>query len=261
MNVMSKAGLYAVIALAGVLCASQARAGILLQDNFDSYADQAAFVAAWPASGSGTTSNGTSGTLDTAQAFSVPNSINYPTTAGERNNHSFTDTLATTGAEIEWSFRFFDSNGTASAYRQYSEIIDGGASGSGQLIAMGLNNNIVSSNYMARVLGSDVGSGVSAFGKLDGAGVPTRSTGWHELKAVIKGPASSSVDFYVDGVFSKNVPVLSTRSYDAVRMGSNLSATSPANFDNELVQTIPEPACLGLLALAAIGLMRRRRRA
>src|SRR5688500_6747210 len=58
-----------------LLVASTAPAAILLQDNFDSYANQAAFVAAWPASGSGTTSNGNSGVLTTDQAFSLPNGV------------------------------------------------------------------------------------------------------------------------------------------------------------------------------------------
>ncbi|MEA2710307.1 MAG: hypothetical protein QOF78_2908 [Phycisphaerales bacterium] len=253
---MSKFSIACIVALTMVGLAGNAGAAILLQDNFETYANQAAFQAAWPASGTGTAGN--SGTLTTAESFSPPNSINYPTATGFRNNKNFGDTTGTVIVPIEWSFRFFDSDSTAGAYRQYSEIIDGAGSGVGQLIALGLNNNIVSNHYMVRVLGSDAGSGVSAFAKLDGAGVPTRTTGWHELKAVIKG---SSADFYVDGFLSKTVPINTVRAFDTIRLGSNLSATRSANYDNVLVQTIPEPATLGLLALAGGALIRRRRKA
>ena len=132
---------------------------ILLQDNFDTYATQAAFQAAWPASGAGTTSAGNSGTLTTAQSFSAPNSINYPTAAGFRNNRTFGDTIVPPASptNLEWSFRFYDSDHTAAAYRQYSEIIDAAGTGPSQLVALGLNNNIASNRYMVRVLGSDAG--------------------------------------------------------------------------------------------------------
>ena len=65
---------------------------------------------------------------------------------------------------VKFRHNFYDSAGTASAYRQYAELDDTTApSASGQLYALGLNNNLASTNYMARILGGDGGSGVSAF--------------------------------------------------------------------------------------------------
>ena len=72
---MQKITIAALLTLVLSAWAGSAKAAILLQDNFDGYANQAAFAAAWPASGSGTTTAGTSGTLSTVQAFSAPNSV------------------------------------------------------------------------------------------------------------------------------------------------------------------------------------------
>src|SRR5437016_1481757 len=46
---------------------------VLLQDNFDSYANQAAFTTVWTPAVAGGTGGG--GQLSTAQAFSAPNSV------------------------------------------------------------------------------------------------------------------------------------------------------------------------------------------
>jgi len=244
------------VAVLSLLFTSSAKAVILVNDNFE-YADQAAFDAAWPA-----TPSSSSGALTTAQAFSGAKSLLYPassTLAGYRNNKVFAETAANATTKIEFSIRFFDSNGTAAAYREYAELVNGAGSGTADIVALGLNNNIASASYMARMTSVDGGSGSSAFFKLDGAGVPTRSTGWHQLKAYV---GLTSVDFWVDGVFSKNVALPAAgqgKSYETARMGSNLSATSPAGFDDFFIQTvIPEPASLSLLA--AFGLVGIRRR-
>lgn len=246
----------------------RASAVVVFSDNFDSYANQAAFQAVWPA-------DTTTGTLATSPNNSAPNSVNYGLTA-QRNKHSVGEIgnpSPTLG--IRYSFDFYDSNGTAPTYRQYSEIIDGAGSSSGQLIAMGLNNNIGSNKYMARILGGDGGQGLNAFFKLDGPGSPNRSTGWHRLAVEVSTnlvtPSTLDYRFFVDGFLSRTLTglVVTLRSFDAVRMGSNLSAGQSANFDNLLLETfipvaIPEASSFyaaglcGLMALGA-GVYRRRR--
>jgi PEP-CTERM motif-containing protein len=244
----------AAITLAHV---SQTDGAILLQDNFDSYANQTAFQTFWaPAT--------TTATLDTTLAFSGTQSVQAGT-AAQRNSRGFTGTTPTSSTAVEFSFRFYDSDATAAAYREYAEIDSGAATSSGQLFALGMNNNIVSSNYMARVLGADGGTGSGAFFKLDGTGTPnagnaalTRTTGWHELKVDIKG---ASADFYVDGLLARTgITGYTVRSMDTIKVGSNLTAGKSANFDDVLVQTVavPEPATLGLLGLTALLGLRRR---
>jgi hypothetical protein len=263
---MSRFTLVIAVALVALACvASNTQAAILLDDDFDGYANQAAFVAAWPASGTGTTTNGNSGVLTTDQAFSLPNGVRPApvaagTTAGFRNDRNFGETAASVSQQIEWSFRYYDVNGTAAAYREYSEMVNGAGTGTADIIAMGLNNNIASTFYMARMTSVDGGSGSSAFFRLDNVGAPVRSTGWHELKALV---SLTQVEFFVDGFAAKTValPVVGQgKSYERIRMGSNLSTTLRPYFDDQFVQTvIPEPTSLAVMGLGAMALFRRRR--
>ncbi|MEO6436381.1 MAG: PEP-CTERM sorting domain-containing protein [Tepidisphaeraceae bacterium] len=258
----TKYSILGALVLSVSLLAGTAPAAILIQDNFDSYATQAAFVAAWPV----VSTSVPSGTLSTVQASSVPQSINQATTA-QRNQRAFTESgTPSAGAPIEFSFDFYDADDSLSPFRQQSNLQDSPASASGQLISMGLNNNQASAGdggnfYMARILGYDGGTGLSAYFKLNQGSAPLRSTGWHNLKAVL---TNTDIKFYVDNILSATevTAVQATRSYDLVRIGSGLSSTAEAFVDNVLVQTIPEPTAFALFGVAAAGMaMRRRRRA
>jgi len=263
------AGLAVGFGLLSVL--PSAKAAILLQDNFDSYIDQAAFNAAWP----NVATPNVSGTLTNAQAVSLPNSVNYQTSA-QRNERTFTESGTPTAANpITFSFDFFDTNGGLAPYRQFTDIQDGLSPAlSGQLIAMGLNNNMSltadgGNYYMARILGYDgavglSGGGAGQFFKLNAPGAPTRSTGWHNLKAVI---TDTQISFFVDGIPSATevTNVAATRSFDVTRLGSGLSATAQAYFDNISIDNdpappVPEPASLLLVGFGASFLVLRRRR-
>jgi hypothetical protein len=245
-------------AMIALVSASSSNAAILLQDNFDGYANQAAFEAAWPIV------TAPSGTLSTAQSVSAPNSIHYAanTTNVQRNQRLFTETGNPSASNIvRFSFDFYDSNSALAPYRQQHNLQDGTApSGGGQLVSMGLNNNLTSAAeggnyYMARILGANSNGGTaSQYFKLNDAGAPLRSTGWHNLAVEI-----SDVDFkfYVDGILAETTPQtgLTLRSYDVVRLGSGLSSTAETYVDNVNVETIPEPATVVLAGLGGAGLL------
>lgn len=241
---------------------SGAEAAIVLADNFDSYADQTAFLAAWPAQ------VGSGGTLSTATFTSAPNAVSFPLTA-QRNGRLFPEAGVPSSLNVvAFSFDFHDSDSTAAPYRQSASLIDGAGTASGQLISLGLNNNLLASAqggnfYMARILGyTPPGQAAGDFFKLNDNPALLRSTGWHRLGVEV---SDTEFRFYVDGSLAKTVAnSVTLRSYDLVRLGSGLSSTNGIFIDNVLVETnpIPEPrfAALALLGGAATCLRRLRRK-
>jgi hypothetical protein len=277
----------ASIGLALATMSNISSAAVLLSDNFDSYADQAAFEAAWTPIG---TLAPISAVLATDQASSTPKSIRVDGTATsgqQRNQRSFIESgIVTTTTVISFSFDFYDSNAAAAPFRQFSELRDGGGIGTGQTIAMGLNNNHTVSDsggnfYMARIVGytpptidldggPDEGGtlGSGAFFKLNDFSNLLRSTGWHNLKVEISTDDGLSADFefFVDGILAERVRDVGTaallRSYDAIRLGSGVSnASNAAWYDNFAVEVvIPEPSSIGLGLIGTLAFALRRRR-
>ena len=233
-----------------LLSGGWANAAVFLDEHFDTYADQAAFQAAWTPSGPSTV-------LNTEQSVSPFQSAKGLTTA-TRNLRTFGEVgfLNASTDVVVFRLNFYDSLASASAYRQNVELTDTTApSGSGQIFGLGLNNNIISTFYMARIQGGDGGAGVNAYFKLDGAGAPTRSTGWHTLEADI---TDTSVSYYVDSILSKtvNIAAVTDRSLDTIRLGSALSSLQVAYFDDIYVErvAVPEPSAVALSFLGGFGL-------
>lgn len=281
----------AALSLSALATATTTNAAVVFSDNFDGYANQAAFQAAWPVVGSQPTA-----TLSSAQSVSAPNSVLVPTSSttatSPRNGRSFTETGTVTpaGEQIVWSFDFFDAAPAAAPYRQHANLQDGTAPATNnQLISMGMNNNQGASSsggqyYMARILGYTVPTtadpdggpaetvgGAGAYFKLNDFTAPHRTAGWHNLKVIISTDSTASYDyaFYVDNVLAERVnniahsgtgPVVP--SYEHGRIGSGVSSPTDAYYDNFTVEYIvPEPTSLALLGIGGVGLLMRRKRA
>jgi len=250
---------------------STSHAATIVSDNFDGYANQAAFEAVWPAIGTTGDLAKKSAQLSTTQATSVPNSVFVPvsTTATAaltefRNRRSFaeTSTLASSGNlgigdTITWSFDFYDSITGGNPQRNYANLQDTTApGGTNQLVSMGFNNNQTGANsggqfYMARILGYTVPTvdpdggpnesvtGASIYFKLNDFGTGARSLGWHNLKVLLSTDDGLSTDyaFYVDNVLAERVNNVGTaasiRSFDNIVIGSGLTNSGVnAYFDN-----------------------------
>ena len=248
--------------------ASLLLAQTIFSDNFDGYADQAAFNAVWNV---GLTGGGA--TLSTEQAFSPAQSAKQGTTA-QASGHDITPVWGTSAQPLLWSFRFYDSTQTANL-RQFASIRDN-APALAQLVALGTYNDTtltkdrytglsvtaaqLNTYYACRVA---FAPGPNWF-ILNGPGAPTRSTGWHELSAVF---TDTEVQFFVDGVNALTGLTTSYASaaggisFDRVTIGSGLSsANGVAYYDNVLVQVIPEPSAIALLGLGCTAFLSLRRR-
>ncbi len=283
-----KKALLAIAVLA--ILSGNSSATIVLSDNFDGYADQAAYVAAWPAIG---TVAPTSTALSTAQAVSPTKSVQLPVSTAngqQRNRRSFTETGAVgIGDQIIWSFDYYDTAPTGAPQRNSLNLQDTTAPGSAnQLISIGFNNNQTGANsggqfYMARILGFapvapyvDPDGGPNETGtlnnnapltfpyvKLNDFGVGSRSLGWHNLKVVITTDDALSTDyyFYVDNVLAERVLNIGTaaqiRSYDNITIGSGLTNGGTEAFvDNmrlEFVQAvIPEAGSIAAMSMVGL---------
>ncbi len=228
-------------------------------DNFDGYADQAAFNATWNV---GLTGGGA--ILSTEQAFSASQSIKQDLTPGLASGHDITPTFGSDAQPLVWSFRFYDSTQTANL-RQFATIRDNSPA-LAQLVALGAYNDTTLTKNLftgASVTTADLNTYYAcrvAFAPgpnwfiLNTEGAPTRSAGWHELKAVF---GDTTVDFFVDGLLGMaDVPYAATAgaiTFDRVTVGSGLSSANGVGYyDDVLVQVIPEPSAIALLSLGCL---------
>jgi len=184
------------------------------------------------------------------------------------------------GDKLVFSFDFFDVRPDLSPARQFADLRYFNSTtsvyetGTNQLISMGLNNNQSSGQsggnyYMARVLGysnplvdpdggPDEALAATNYVKMNdfstgtSLGPGSRGTlqtdqAWHNLKVEISTSNGTSQDykFYVDNVLAEKISNVGTvlRQYNVLRIGSGVSATFDAYYDNIKVEYIPVAAC------------------
>ncbi|HOW17407.1 MAG TPA: PEP-CTERM sorting domain-containing protein [Phycisphaerae bacterium] len=279
-NVSYLLGLVALLA-----CASGASAAAnSWGDNFDSYADQAAFQAAWPT----WSTNGTS--MQLIQGFGQSDSQCISGVAPANNQgwnyhnlNSFTDYKPAPGAVVSWQVSFYDTDPTLPLspnpgrnffhMRAYGDANGPGmpvnytdpapAKGLQGLVALGLYES-ASTQYG----GGPGGRGHYAYrlyyGGLNSwyATAALRTQGWHTMRMDLDADAMQA-RIWVDGVLDATVPLTDSAklyAFDGIVAGSGLtSAGYDVAFDDVAVSVTPEPATL--LMLAAGGLLLRRRRA
>lgn len=242
-----------LVALSVVL-AFAAMASADLFDDFDSYADQAAFEAAWPPQYAGSSLD-----LDQTFGYSDDQSVHgVCTTNYTKKNYR------NLGAEYEGTdeqpliFEFmmnFDESQSTAPYNARNYISIYGYSGAGfndgdleATVAIGLYNSGSASVYQSRVL-------YGGLGWFDTTATRTANV-WTKMTAKIM---TDSVEIYVNDVLAGSSSRSPGFTYDSVVMGSGLtSADVDAWYDDVAVYNIPEPGTLVLLALGGLALIRRR---
>lgn len=242
-------------------------------EDFEGYANQAAFAAAW--SPNGTPAH----TLDTAFGRNSSRSLRLvPQTNGggvtNRWYRNLDSPLRPTDANpVVFSFDFFlSASGASNGWSSDWQLVDvrafsGGGFGVGSLnglVAMGVSVSFggdVDAHdndfFQGRILAP--GHATRTYYSLDALPTATpRSSGWHNLSARI---GATQTLFSIDGQPAELVNVGITSPINAVVLGSDLPSRNPYWVDNIRLETVPEPAAAYLVGLAALAWLARSRRA
>lgn len=257
-----------VLGIAGLLaCAASASAA--WSENFDSYADQAAFDAAWPQWGTWSPArtqnllvgyDHTTGTGNSVFGLSVCNdNISYRAkhNIGDLTDYKVTGVANTWGEKplvVTWWFED-TMELTAGTLRKYESLYAySGNAGSppnygaagwslAGYIQSGIYHPTSPTKYSWRNTGTWAATSVN------------RTAGWHEFKVEV---FPTKTDLYIDGVLAATGAKDNTiYSWDTFIIGEGYTSAQDAAVDD--ISVTPEPATL--LMLAAGGLLLRRRRA
>jgi hypothetical protein len=234
--------------------ASSASAAVIVSENFESYADSAALVAAWPGN--------TAATLGVDVGSVTGKSATHP--GGTVNARAITAISPNATDNIHLRGQIYD-DGTSVNKRI---TIGLRAAAGANLIEMGMFN--APAHYAVRVaLFTGTSPNWVAFPNPAGGVFGTAIQGWHTFDALITATgATFTLDLQSDGIIDSTYTATgfspTAAGFDSLRFGgpSNLaSAGGGASFDNLLLETVPvpEPTTLGVLALGGLLLGRRRR--
>ncbi|MCP4593669.1 MAG: hypothetical protein GY842_23270, partial [bacterium] len=175
-------------------------------NDFEGYADQAAFEADGWVTGAGDTplelnTNGNA-TLGGNQSLYAPMSV--LSTDAFRSQRTLDPRVSGTDTHpLVFTFNYYDTVGAGTILRHYCELRDyvSDQTGLNQIVAAGTTSNFSSGSetidinyYMGRIVFSSAG-----YFNLDGPTSSQRSIGWHTITAVI---LSDTVDFYLDGILA-----------------------------------------------------------
>jgi hypothetical protein len=242
---------------------------IVFSDNFESYADQAAFAGTWTMNGA------PPHVLDTTFGRSSSQSVRLvPQASGSGTSNRWyrnlgTPVLPTDANPVLFSFDFFlDPAGAGTNWSADWQLADvrafsGGAFGSGSL-----NGIVALSVARSSSLNADTYNGTYFQGRMFAPGhtaqtyhtldaLPTavqRSSGWHNMAAQI---GATQTLFIIDGLPAEQVPFGLTTAISSVILGSDISSVHPFWVDNVQLEQVPEPAALGVLAPLAVLFMSR----
>ena len=251
----------ATIAIGAVLTFT-ARADMF--DNFDSYANQAALLAAW--NGTAPTGTGLQLSQSTPDPVSAPNDVEVTTTASYRLVRNIGTPIAAN--LLDWKFDLYDGGGSRDFANLYAYT---GAWGAGLQTAMGFGvyNTGVGNKYMGRysaITGAVYGDGAVATAGDGGTGgwfsltsAANRSTAWHamEVKGMVDPNDASKLklEFYVDGILGGSIWNVNPYNLTFATIGGAVSTTGAGSaYDNYSVAIIPEPSSVALCLLGGFGL-------
>lgn len=250
-------------AAAALLTPLSALGVVIVDEDFESYADTTALGGVWTLG---------DGTLDTTEG-NPGNSLNHPGTGGSftganTNSIGFTGVYPGAGETLVFKADIFDdanSNNERNTAGLRSAV-------SANIIEMGHYNT--PSHYAIRTVlfGSGDASYVAFDNILDDGGnaiaAETAIAGWHSYTAEI---TDSQITFSLDlgstGIINStivaNVTQNAANEFDIIRLGgpSDLgSANGGVKFDNiSLELVVPEPGTAALASLGLVCLLRRRR--
>ncbi|UCG16396.1 MAG: hypothetical protein JSV19_13980 [Phycisphaerales bacterium] len=203
---------------------------LIICDDFESYANQAAFELAWPVRGT---------TLDLVGQNTTPGGSQGLYANGNEGNWKLFTPGVTPAVQVPvvWTMTYYDFEGEGGPDdRQFLQLDGsywyGGGSGSYFLLEMGTWYDS-RTHYCLRIFGS----GGPGWVVLDQYDAPPRSIGWHSFSVIYKG---DRIDAYVDGLLAlKNVASPTGMVLEVAQLGANPYGNGQMYTDDYCVTTGP----------------------